>query len=174
MFHIGRRFPNWAPRIYQNTIFSFSWCVLFFQTATKLFGQIVIKLFGQIVIKLFGQIVIKLFGQIVIKLLGQIVIKLFGQIVIKLFGQIVIKLFGQIVIKLFGPNCLINGSISYFSWPRGAVKTLLGHWGRRKARKFGKSWCRVRPCAVDGNELLPSVTHQCVKYRRKSNWNEVL
>jgi hypothetical protein len=36
------------------------------------------------------------------------------------------KLLGQTVIKLFGPNYLINGSVGYFFWPRGAVKKTLG------------------------------------------------
>jgi hypothetical protein len=53
-------------RMFQNIIFSFNACVLFFQTASKLLGQI--------------------------------------------------------VIKLSGADYLINGSVSYFSWPRGAVK----------------------------------------------------
>jgi len=83
-------------------------------------------------------------------------------------------LLGQIVIQLFGPNCLTHESSSYFYWSRGAVKWLLRHWGRREARKFGNRWCRVRPRTVDGNELLSSFTHQCVKNRRKSNWNEML
>jgi hypothetical protein len=36
--------------------------------------------------------------------------------------QTAIKLLWQTVFKLFGLNCLINGSVRYFFWPRGAVK----------------------------------------------------
>jgi len=37
------------------------------------------------------------------------------------------KMLGRVVTKLFGPNYVINGSIRYFFWPRGAVKILLRH-----------------------------------------------
>jgi hypothetical protein len=29
-----------------------------------------------------------------------------------------------IVVKSFGLNCLINGSVRYFFWPRGSVKKI--------------------------------------------------
>ena len=44
-----------------------------------------------------------------------------------LFFQTATKLSGQIVTKLFGLNYLINGSVRYLYWPRGAVKKLMRH-----------------------------------------------
>jgi hypothetical protein len=45
-----------------------------------------------------------------------------------------------IVVELFGPNYLINLSVRYFFWPRGAVRNLLRHEVRRQPRKFGNRW----------------------------------
>ena len=38
------------------------------------------------------------------------------------FFQTATKLLGQTIIKLFGNNYLINRSVRYIFWPRGAVK----------------------------------------------------
>jgi hypothetical protein len=49
LHRLEQRFPNCAlrrPGIFQNIIFSYDLCVLFFQTAANLLGQTVIKLFG--------------------------------------------------------------------------------------------------------------------------------
>ena len=46
--------------------------------------------------------------------------------VLLLLFQTPTNLFGHIVIWSFGPNYLINGSDTYFFWPRGAVKKIVG------------------------------------------------
>ena len=87
----------------------------------------------------------------------------FNLIVFFFFFQTATKLLGQIVIKLFEPNYLINGSVRYFFWPRGAIKKLLRHYGRREPRKFGNRWYRsftsFWPVRFSGGRLRASHLH---------------
>ena len=56
---------------------------------------------------------------------------------ILLVFQTATKLLRQIVIKLFQPNCLINGSVRYLFWPRGAVNNCRGTKGAMNRECLG-------------------------------------
>jgi hypothetical protein len=56
-----------------------------------------------------------------------------------LFFQTATKLLGQIVIKFLGLNYLINGSVKYFLWHRGAVKSCWDNKGAVNRESLGRA-----------------------------------
>lgn len=69
------------------------------------------------------------------------------------------KLLGQILVKLFESIYLTDGTVSYFSWPSGAMKNLLRHQGvmnRESLKTFGLAYASdKKEMREEGAILLP-------------------